>query len=66
MRFLFIALCIFSLPFYSEAQILTNEFVDTSLSLDIVPVLPSPEETVTVSLNDYSGLYFGAEVRWYR
>jgi hypothetical protein len=66
MRFLFLALFLFSLPLFSEAQLLQTEgLIDTSLTLEVEPSLPNPEDVVTVTLSDYSGLYYGAEVQWY-
>ncbi len=58
-----ILLCFF--PLFSSAQINTNGLLNTSLSVELEPTLPSPEESFTASLNDYGGEAYGATIDWY-
>lgn len=64
MRYLSIFLLCFLLPSISQAQIFGNELVPNDINLELSPTHPSPNETFSATLNDYSG-GFGAEINWY-
>jgi hypothetical protein len=49
----------------AHAQITGTGFLETSVSLELQPSLPSPLESYAVTLNNYSSDFYGAEIQWY-
>jgi hypothetical protein len=55
MRPLFLGILLCLLPAFSFAQIGAGGFLNTSLSVEISPTSPAPNESFTADLNDYGG-----------
>lgn len=64
MRFLLL-LCLLLNPLSAAAQVNSASFLDTALKLELDPPYPSPQEQITVNLNDYGSTLYGAELSWY-
>jgi len=52
-------------PFPAWAQFSGNSLLGEPLSLELQPAYPSPGDTVTVTLNDYQGSAYGADIQWF-
>lgn len=63
MRPVLFSLFFLSFPLFSFAQF--TGAINTGLAVELSPTHPSPNEGVTVSLNDYGGGAFGATIDWY-
>jgi hypothetical protein len=63
MRCLSIFLLFILLPLSLQAQVLDNGFISSDSNLELSPTYPSPNESFTATLNDYSGS-IGAEINW--
>jgi hypothetical protein len=66
MRMLLLVMLFLVGPLSTFAQISESGITQTGISLSLQPIQPSPQETYTISLNDYSGSFYGAEIIWYR
>lgn len=66
MRILLLVMLFLALPDPTLAQLSQGGVMQTGISLSLQPSQPSPQEVYTVTLNDYSGSFYGAEVTWYR
>ena len=65
MRILLLLLLFLLNPVAIHAQIDAGSFNDTQSSIVLQPSHPAPQESYTATLNDYSGNFSGAQVRWY-
>lgn len=65
MRLFLFGLLLLLTPSFSSAQTNGEDFLNTSLSLELSPNYPSPNQSVTIDLNDYAGGAFGATIDWY-
>ncbi len=65
MRFLLLLLLFWAGTGSAQAQITGAGFLETSLALELQPSLPSPFESYTVNLNNYSSDFYGAQIQWY-
>lgn len=66
MRFLVLLCLAFVAPLLANAQFSANGLLETNLSITSQPEYPSPNEKVSLSLNDYGGSVYGATVEWYQ
>lgn len=66
MRVFLALLVLLTLPVGAMAQVGANAFINTDLSLEIQPSFPQPDQSVTLTLNDYGGSYYGASLQWYK
>lgn len=67
MRTLIALLFLLSSPLTVAAQLgAASDYFGANLSFEIQPRHPQPGEPVTLSLNDYSGGYYGAQLEWYQ
>jgi hypothetical protein len=65
MRFLTILSIFLISPLFAGAQFSANSLLETNLSIESSPEYPAPGDTVSLSLNDYGGTAYGADVNWY-
>ena len=64
MRLRVFALLLCFLPLFSHAQIGTGDFLNTSLAIELSPAFPSPGDSFTATINDYSSDAYGATIEW--
>ena len=65
MRILLLLVPFLLTPAFTHAQLGTTNFFETQSSIILQPSHPSPQESYTATLNDYSGNFLGAQIRWY-
>lgn len=65
MRILLLLVLFLSSPAFSHAQLGDEIFYEAQSGLVLQPEYPAPFETYTVTLNDYSTNFYGAQVSWY-
>ncbi|MEN9920276.1 MAG: hypothetical protein RL538_169 [Candidatus Parcubacteria bacterium] len=66
MRYLYIAFFLLASPLFSYAQFSADGMLGTNLSIQSMPEYPSPGEAFELSIDDYGGGAYGAEILWYR
>lgn len=66
MRYLYIAILLLASPLFSYAQFSADDMLGTNLSIQSMPEYPSPGEKFELSIDDYGGGAYGAEILWYR
>ncbi len=63
--FLFIMFCLGTVPSASSAQETNLIYGEQALTVDLEPAFPSPEQSFTATVNDYSLPVQGAGIRWF-
>lgn len=65
MRILLLLVLFLLGPAATDAQITGSNFYEAQSNIILQPSHPAPLESYTVSLNDYSTNFSGAQIRWY-
>ena len=65
MRILVVLFFLLVSPSFTQAQLDSSFLNDSAPFLETQPDYPNPEDSITVTLNDYQSSNFGATIEWY-